>query len=350
MIPFTNHYLEYQSSDKKCPSPVTMQEVHQRTVDILKSFESFQNFDINRNDEDDMFLLPQDLVYRDIVSDILETGELQENRTGINTLYKIGKYWELDTSPEMFPILTTKRVFWKSAFSEMLGFLRGYSSAADFRNLGCNVWDANANENQEWLNNPNRKGTDDLGRVYGVQWRDWKRGKMFAYVDQINNVITDLSKGIDNRREIVTAWNPGELDQMALPPCHMTMIFSLVEDKTKVDLFLLLRSSDTGLGLPYNMIQYAFLLNLIAMITKKNPGTLRIYANNIHIYENHLDALKEQLTRNSSLDESDAYPVLILNDDIDIGVISPSSDMTLSDIASVEFYNPHPPIKMEMAV
>ena len=296
-----------------------------------------------------------DTQYTILANDILETGEWSNNRTGVRTKFKIGKLLEFDLSKE-FPILTTKYVYWRSAISEMVGFIRGYDNAADFRNIGCNVWNQNANENKEWLKNPNRKGTDDLGRIYGVQWREWDAGLLTQTsentfeidqpVDQLKMVVDDLSKDIDNRREIVTAWNPGEMSIMALPPCHMTMIFSLVEEKTKVDLFVVIRSSDVGLGLPFNTAQYAFLLNFIARITNKKVGTLRIYLNNVHIYENHIDGIKEQLKRMPLI----CNPKLDLSDDLSSLEALETTSKPIQDLIHLNDYEYHPAIKLPMAV
>lgn len=286
-----------------------------------------------------------DLIYSDILRDLLNTGEKQSNRTGIDTVYKIGCYFELNQIEYQFPLLTTKKVYWKSAFAEMLGFILGFDSAEQFRALGCNVWNQNANENKEWLANPNRKGIDDLGSIYGVQWRKWINidGDVF---DQLSKVVDDLSKGIDNRREIVTAWNPGELSQMALPPCHMTMIFSLVKGATELDLFLLVRSNDVFLGMPFNVAQYAFLLMLIAQITNKKVGAFRYYANNYHLYVNHLVAARIQSLRMPLKTKSK----VVLNPGICSLEDLSRPDLILDDLVEVQNYLHHPPIRAAMAV
>lgn len=288
-----------------------------------------------------------DVVYSDILRDVLANGELQSNRTGIDTLFKIGKYFELEVASQ-FPLLTTKKIYWKSAFAEMIGFILGYSNASDFRRIGCNVWNQNANENQQWLNNPARLGPDDLGAIYGVQWRSWATLGQSKCIDQLELVVNDLKNGIDNRREIVTAWNPGELDIMALPPCHMTMIFSLVKESTTVDLFVLVRSNDVFLGMPFNVAQYAFLLHLIAQITNKTPGTLRYYANNVHIYQTHLDVARAQSLRMPMQQK----PRIEINSDIrslvdlDIDV----QNKLITDVVTVHDYVCHPPLLASMAV
>jgi len=240
-----------------------------------------------------------DYHYNTLVHRVLDEGVRFETRTGIDTLAVNGAYMSFDLEKDKFPILTTKKVAWKSAFAEMIGFLNGFDSAAQFRELGCTVWDANANENEEWLGNPARKGRDDLGRIYGVQWRQWMRGVQPLWerrtVDQLRQVYQDLSSGRDNRREIILAWNPGELDQMALPPCHCFMQFGLIG--ARLNLGVWIRSNDIGLGMPFNISQYAMLLQAMAQITGWAPGTLHYFAFNAHIYVNHIPALREQMSR-----------------------------------------------------
>lgn len=284
-----------------------------------------------------------DDLYLDLVVELLESGEWQSNRTGIDTLYKIGVYWEIDMA-DGFPLLTTKKMPWKAAFAEQLGFLRGYSSAADFRRLGCRVWDANANRNPQWLRNPNRQGEDDLGRIYGVQGRRWAAPDE-SIVDQLWNVYLSLLKGVDDRRLVVTHWNPGELNQMALPPCHMMYTFSLRENNEVLDLFLYVRSNDVGLGMPFNVAQYAFLLHAMAKISGRKPGRLLYFAQNAHIYKNHIEALEEQLLRTPK-----RPPDLVLAEECNSLDFLVETEKPISEWCQIEHYDPHPAIKMEMAV
>jgi thymidylate synthase len=291
-----------------------------------------------------------DEYYFDLVYDILTTGDLSSNRTGIDTLFKNGLYMEFDME-EGFPLLTTKKVPWKSAFGEMLGFIRGYTSAADFRKLGCNVWNSNANENKEWLNNPNRTGVDDLQRIYGYRWRTWenilvKDGKyIHTHTDQLKDVYTKLLNNIDDRRLIVEGWHPAELDMQALPVCHKSLQFSLRKNKTILDLFIYVRSNDVGLGMPFNVAQYAWLLHLMAKITNHIPGKLLYFAMNYHIYTNHIEPLKEQLTRKWK-----ETPLLILDDCVtDLNFLE-TTELPIDSWSHIENYDPWPNIKMEMAV
>ena len=134
-----------------------------------------------------------------------------------------------------FPMLTTRRIYPKGIIGELVGFLKGFTSAAQFREVGCNFWDGNANDNPAWLNNPNRKGVDDLGRIYPQQWRDW-RGPNGESIDQVKVAIDTINNSPDSRRNIVMAWNPAEIDQMSLPCCHI--LFTLSADKETKELSL----------------------------------------------------------------------------------------------------------------
>lgn len=225
--------------------------------------------------------------YLELCKRILHSGTpVYNERTGKTCYTVIDVNFEYDR----LPILTTKRVAWKPAIAELLGYLKGYSSAKDFRELGCKTWDANANDNQSWLNNPNRKGEDDMGRVYGVQGRQWG-----GYLDQLKKVIDNLKDGIDDRGEIITFWNPGEFDQGCLRPCMHTHSFSLIGDTLYLTSYQ--RSADVPLGLPFNMIQCWTLLNIMAQLTNKKVGKCFHKIVNAHIYDDQLPGIVEQVQR-----------------------------------------------------
>ena len=272
----------------------------------------------------------------------LDEGEWKENRTGIRTIGYIGDFCKYDLS-QGFPIVTTKRMAIQSCIGEMIGFLRGYDNAGNFRNLGSSVWDANANENAQWLANPSRKGTEDLGRIYGVQARNWRVNHKSDHgaIDQLKNVIDDLGVGIDNRREIVTHWNPSEMDEMALPPCHVLYQFGIQGGKLCLSMYQ--RSCDIPLGVPFNIMGYAWLLTVIARICDLPVGTLNHYLHDIHIYENQVDTMRIQLER-----EPKDLPTLCMSDDIEC----------LDDLETwvtprnfwFENYEHHPALKYEFAV
>jgi thymidylate synthase len=223
---------------------------------------------------------------------VLNEGLRKQNRTGVDTIGIQGAMMKFDLE-DGFPAVTTKKLYWRSCFAEMLGFLRGYDSAQQFRALGCKVWDANANENEQWLTSGARKGRDDLGRIYGVQARDWSGP--WGKVDQLRQVVDDLSKGIDNRREIVTHWNPGELCEMALPPCHLLYQFGIQGHRLNLSMYQ--RSCDMPLGVPFNIAGYAWLLSVIARVAGLTPGTFTHFLHDVHVYVNQVPLLKEQIKR-----------------------------------------------------
>ena len=234
--------------------------------------------------------------YLELCQRIVDEGVWVENkRTGIKCLTVINADLEYDVANNKFPLITTRKSFYKAAIAELLGYLRGYDSAAQFRDIGCNTWNANANENQAWLNNPARKGEDDMGRVYGVQGRTWQRPDG-STLDQLKKVIDNLSSGIDDRGEIVTFYNPGEFDLGCLRPCMHTHQFSVLGDTLYLNSTQ--RSCDVPLGLNFNQIQCFVLLALVAQITGLKPGKAYHKIVNAHIYENQLDLMRNvQLKR-----------------------------------------------------
>ncbi|MDR5611680.1 MAG: thymidylate synthase [Arsenophonus sp.] len=227
--------------------------------------------------------------YLDLCQRIIDKGQWVANkRTGVRCLTVINADLEYDVANNQFPLITTRKSFYKAAIAELLGYLRGYSNAAQFRDIGCNTWNANANENQAWLNNPNRKGEDDMGRVYGVQGRSWQRPDG-TYLDQLQKVISNLSVGIDDRAEIITFYNPGEFELGCLRPCMHTHTFSLLADTLYLTSYQ--RSCDVPLGLNFNQIQCFVLLALVAQITGHKPGKAYHKIVNAHIYENQLSIM-----------------------------------------------------------
>lgn len=245
--------------------------------------------------------------YLNLLSDVLSNGVRQSNRTGIDTLTIPGAMLKFDMS-KGFPAMTTKRLAWKQVVGELIGFMRGTTNASDFRALGCTIWDANANQNQQWLDNPNRIGEDDLGCIYGSMWRCWPNANWNEYqlddrpsqVDQLANALDQVRNNPESRRIIVTAWNPSELDKMALPPCHL--LFQLLPHKStkKLHMVMYQRSCDMFLGVPFNIASYALLLHIISALTDYTPGTLTMMLADVHIYINHLEQVAEQLDRQPS--------------------------------------------------
>lgn len=271
--------------------------------------------------------------YLDALKYILEHGEDKENRTGIDTRGVFGMQMRYDLS-RGFPAVTTKKLAFKQVKAELLWFISGSSDNKELQKLGCHIWDANA-EADYWK--PKAKFEGDLGRVYGVQWRSW-RGPNGIEVDQLKNVIRKIKSDPTDRRLIVSAWNPGELDQMALPPCHVMYQFYVHADN-RLSLQMYQRSADMFLGVPFNIASYALLLSMVAQVTGLQPGEFVHVLGDAHIYHNHFDQVEEQLSRNPY-----KLPKLFLNPDVkDI------DSFTMEDIKLVD-YKYHPRIKAEMAV
>ena len=248
--------------------------------------------------------------YLSLCERIINEGEWVENkRTGKRCLTVINADLEYDVANNQFPLITTRKSFWKAAVAEMLGYLRGYNSAAQFREIGCNTWNANANENKDWLNNPHRKGEDDMGRVYGVQGRSWMRPDGTT-LDQLKKIVEHLKDGIDDRSEIMTFYNPGEFEMGCLRPCMHTHHFSLLGDTLYLNSTQ--RSADVPLGINFNQVQVYVLLALVAQITGHKAGKAYHKLVNAHIYEDQLKLMRDvQLKR-----EPYPSPQLIISPDI----------------------------------
>ena len=322
--------------------------------------------------------------YLDLVQSIFDTGSWQDNRTGVRTLSMPGAMMRFDLQ-EGFPAVTTKKLAFKSAIGEMVGFLRGSRNAAEFRALGCKVWDQNANENQQWLANPYRLGEDDLGPVYGVQWRNWPAYKMlpagetrqiedatargyqllgrfdstdgqgeqvllYKAVDQLRQCLDTIIKDPGNRRILFHGWNWAQLEEMALPPCHLLYQFLVNQAKGEISLCLYIRSNDVGLGTPFNLTEGAALLTLMGRLTGYKPRWFTYFIGDAHIYENHVDMLQEQLKR-----EPFPAPKLVLSDRIpDYAVTGQYEPEWLEKVEPSDFwlegYQHHAPLTAPMAV
>lgn len=226
--------------------------------------------------------------YLKLCEQIIEFGEWVYNeRTGKRclTIPNATMYYSED-----IPVLTTKQVTVNSAIAEIIGYLRGYTDASEFDRIGTKTWYANANQTKAWLDNPNRKGENDMGKVYGATAKD------FNGVNLIKKVVDDLISGKDDRGEIITFWNPADFDKGCLRPCLMQHHFTILNDKLYLTSYQ--RSGDVPLGIPFNMIQVWFLLKLMCYVTGFKFGRATHHIVNAHIYEDQLEILKEQqLTR-----------------------------------------------------
>ena len=279
----------------------------------------------------------------DIGKRILEEGVWLENkRSGGKTLAVIGATLEYDVSKGYVPVITTKRLAWKSAIGEMLGYIRGYSNASQFRALGCNTWNANANDNQAWLDNPYRNGEDDMGMCYGVIGRAFPGIEDDEPLDQYQKIVNDLSKGIDDRREIMTFNHPNLIHRACLPACMHTHHFNLLGDDLYLESYQ--RSSDYALGQPFNHLQVAFLLMITAQITGKKAKIMRHHISNVHLYENQVEIFKSEQVDRKPMKQ----PKLKINPEIK-SLEDLESWVTMEDFELVG-YEHHPQVKYPFTV
>jgi thymidylate synthase len=280
--------------------------------------------------------------YLDLCRRIINEGHWIENkRTGKRCLTVINADLTYNVAENEFPLVTTRKSYWKSAIAELIGYLRGYSSAADFRELGTKTWDANANENEAWLNNPYRKGQDDMGRVYGVQGRNWQKPDGGS-VDQLGKIVDNLSNGVDDRGEILSFYNPGEFHMGCLRPCMHTHTFSLLGDMLYLTSYQ--RSCDVPLGQNFNQLQVFTLLKLMAQITGHQPGLAYHKIVNAHIYEDQLELMRDvQLKR-------EPYPSPQLHINPDIKSLEDIETWVTLDDFEVSGYQHHEPIAYPFSV
>jgi len=261
--------------------------------------------------------------YLDLLRDVLDNGVDRPDRTGTGTRSVFGRQIRFDLA-HGFPLLTTKKLHIKSIIYELLWFLRGDTNVRWLQEHGVKIWDEWADEN------------GDLGPVYGSQWRSWPDGRG-GTIDQIANVVNSIRNKPDSRRHIVTAWNPAEVDEMALPPCHCLFQFYVADGKLSCQLYQ--RSADIFLGVPFNIASYALLTEMMAQVTGLKPGEFVHSFGDVHLYHNHFEQARLQLTR-----EPRPRPRLTINPDKrDI------FDFTFEDFM-ITGYDPHPHIKAEVAV
>jgi len=261
--------------------------------------------------------------YHDLLRLVLEEGVARSDRTGTGTLSIFGAQARFDLR-DRFPLLTTKKLHLKSIIYELLWFLRGETNVRYLNEHGVTIWDEWADEN------------GNLGRVYGAQWRDW-RGTNGIRVDQIGKVISEIRENPSSRRLIVSAWNPAEVDKVALPPCHVLFQFYVNDGELSCQLYQ--RSADLFLGVPFNIASYSLLTMMMAQVCGLQPGDFVHTFGDLHLYQNHLEQAREQLRR-----ECRPLPRMQLNPSITRIEDFRFEDFTLLD------YNPHPSIKAPIAV
>jgi thymidylate synthase len=280
--------------------------------------------------------------YLDLAQRIINEGTwIANSRTGKRCLTLINADLSYDVAGNKFPIITTRKSYWKAAIAELLGYIRGYDNAAQFRALGTKTWDANANENAVWLANPVRKGADDMGRVYGVQGRAWLKPNG-GTIDQLQKIVDNLTKGVDDRGEILSFYNPGEFDLGCLRPCMHTHTFSLLNDTLYLTSYQ--RSCDVPLGLNFNQIQVFTLLALMAQITGHKPGMAYHKIVNAHIYEDQLPLMRDVQLKRTPFES----PSLIINPDIK-SLKDLETWVTMDDF-DVKGYQHHDPIQYPFSV
>jgi len=261
--------------------------------------------------------------YLDLLRDVLDNGTDRPDRTGTGTRSVFGRQSRYDLS-KGFPLLTTKKLHIKSIVYELLWFLRGETNVRWLQERGVRIWDEWADEN------------GDLGPVYGSQWRSWPDAHG-GTIDQIKNVVTSIKTKPDSRRHIVTAWNPAEIEDMALPPCHCLFQFYVSDGKLSCQLYQ--RSADLFLGVPFNIASYALLTHMMAQVTGLQPGEFVHSFGDLHLYHNHFDQARLQLKRSPK-----PLPRLTINPDK-----NDIFDFVFEDFM-ITGYAPEPTIKAEIAV
>jgi thymidylate synthase len=261
--------------------------------------------------------------YHDLLGRILDEGARKDDRTGTGTLSVFGHQMRFDLQ-DGFPLVTTKRLHLKSIVHELLWFLKGDTNVGYLRENGVTIWDEWADQN------------GDLGPVYGKQWRSWAKPDGGA-VDQIAWVLDEIRRNPDSRRLVVTAWNPADLDRMALAPCHCLFQFYVAQGRLSCQLYQ--RSADVFLGVPFNIASYALLTHMMAQATGLRPGDFVHTLGDAHLYVNHLEQARLQLTRTPR-----PLPRLRLNP-----AVRSLFDFTYDDVA-IEGYDPAPAIKAPVAV
>ncbi|HEV2454910.1 MAG TPA: thymidylate synthase [Verrucomicrobiae bacterium] len=261
--------------------------------------------------------------YLDLLRHVLEHGKFKADRTGTGTYSVFGAQARFDLR-DSFPVLTTKKLHLKSIIYELLWFLRGDTNVKWLQEHGVTIWD-------EWA-----RDDGSLGRVYGAQWCDWRAADGRS-INQIDEVIAQIKKNPSSRRHIVTAWNPGEIDQMALPPCHAMFQFYVSDGELSCQLYQ--RSADLFLGVPFNIASYALLTRMVAQVCDLKPGDFVHTFGDLHLYSNHVEQAKLQLSR-----EPKALPQMKLNP-----AVRNIHDFKFEDF-ELTGYEPHPAIKAPIAV
>ena len=290
-----------------------------------------------------------DKIYLETLQDIMDNGEYRPDRTGVGTRSLFGVQMRFDLA-EGFPAITTKKLAWRACVSELLWFIEGSGDENRLKDIlhgdrysdKKTIWSDNAQAHY-WVKRKLQRHPGDLGRIYGVQWRRWRKPLIrinkvvLQNHDQLLELIAGIKEDPYSRRHIISAWNPGEIDMMALPPCHMMAQFYVSNGKLSCQMYQ--RSADMFLGIPFNIASYALFTHMLAQVCNLEVGDLIITIGDAHIYTNHFDQVKEQMSR-------EPFPLATLKLNPDISVIT---EFEMEDI-ELENYQSHEAIKAPMAV
>ncbi|XP_076052008.1 thymidylate synthase isoform X2 [Oratosquilla oratoria] len=282
--------------------------------------------------------------YLDLIRNILRSGNVKGDRTGTGTISLFGAQMRFSLRNNIFPLLTTKRVFWRGVAEELLWFIKGSTNAKLLQEKNVHIWDGNSS--REFLDKSGftEREEGDLGPVYGFQWRHFgaaygtmREDYTGKGIDQLKQVIETIQTNPNDRRIMMSAWNPIDIPSMALPPCHCLCQFYVANGELSCQMYQ--RSADMGLGVPFNIASYALLTRMIAHVTGLKPGDFVHTLGDAHVYSNHKQALEVQLERTPR-----AFPTLHIKRKVDC-----IDDFTMEDF-ELSGYSPHPKIKMDMAV
>ncbi|KAL3915599.1 MAG: hypothetical protein SGILL_005570, partial [Bacillariaceae sp.] len=287
--------------------------------------------------------------YLDLIQNILDNGVVRGDRTGTGTKSIFGAQMRFNLRDGQLPLLTTKKTFWRGVAEELLWFISGSTNANELAAKNIHIWDGNGSKEFLESRGLGHREEGDLGPVYGFQWRHFGADYVDMHtdytgqgVDQLQQCIDKIRNSPEDRRILMSAWNPSALDDMALPPCHLLCQFFVDTTRNELSCQLYQRSADMGLGVPFNIASYALLTHLMAHVTGRKPGELVHTLGDAHVYLNHIEPLKEQLQR-----EPRPFPKLVIDND-------PNHDKTIDDFKYEDLdvigYHPYKAISMKMAV
>lgn len=290
--------------------------------------------------------MSEEQAYLNLLSKVINTGEYRKDRTDTGTFSIFAESLKFNIRNNVIPVLTTKRVFWKGVVEELIFFLKGITNNRYLQRKGVHIWDGNSS--REYLDSIGQyhRETGDLGAIYSHQWRHYGAVYEDCYVDYNGKGVDQIKAAIDlikndptSRRIVVSAWNPTQLNDMALPPCHCLFQFYVNLEKKELNCQMYQRSADCFLGLPFNITSYALLTYIIADITGLKPGELTICLGDAHVYSNHIEQCKEQISRVPR-----AFPTIKIKNHY-----ANPEDYKLEDFELID-YKPYPTIKAKMAI